>query len=178
MHALLAHLAFNDQILKVPHARLKPPMFFDCLQHLHRHKRHLPLIFLETLDRDCSVKSKQPACLPHDDLLPRHTVDLSRLLHQLPNPELSLLEEQVSTEGGAFGFHSGTGGFYFGSQVGPHLREFTFRVEKGQKEVMVVVIFRKNVNSEIDRYNIIRLYQLPQLILIYQFILLLMLLIL
>jgi hypothetical protein len=43
---------------------------------------------------------------------------------------------------------------------------------------MVVVIFRKNVNSEIDRYNIIRLYQLPQLILIYQFILLLMLLIL
>ena len=43
---------------------------------------------------------------------------------------------------------------------------------------MVCVIFRQNVDSEIDRYNIIRLHELPQLILIHEFILMLILLIL
>lgn len=43
---------------------------------------------------------------------------------------------------------------------------------------MVRIIFRQNVDSEIDRYNIIRLNQLPQLILIHEFILMLILLIL
>ncbi len=43
---------------------------------------------------------------------------------------------------------------------------------------MVRVIFRQNVDSEIDRYNIIRLHELPQLILIHEFILMLILLIL
>lgn len=153
-------------------------MFLDPLKHFNWRVRHLSLILLEALNRDSGVKCEQPAGLTHDYLLPRHTVDLARLLHQLADPELTLWEELVSVEWRRLWFHSRAGGFYFGSQVSPHGSEVAFGVQEGKEEVMVGVIFRQNVNSEIDRYNIIRLNQLPQLILIHKFILMLILLIL
>ena len=181
MHALFIYLAFNDQILKVPHACFQPSMFLDGLKYLNWHKwkyhRLLwSLIFLEAFDCDSGVQWEQPPCLTYDDPFLRDTVDLPSLLDHFSDPKLPLLKEHFAADA-ALSFHSCTRPLHFKSQEGPHLSELSFRVEEGQKEIMTVVFFRKNVDGKIDWNNIIRLHQLPQLVLVHQFVLMLMLLI-
>jgi hypothetical protein len=106
--------------------------------------------------------------LGKDHRVVTHTVHLPRLLNHLPHPELTLLEECLACIRSNLGSFDPLARFLdLRPQVGPQLIVFLLLIEYDEQEVLVALVqSAKDILAEINREQVIRLYQLPQLVLI------------